>query len=147
MLPLKADGLQQADDHLLPLLAIPGQAVVVDALGHNVHDLHALVQGGVGVLEDHLHPAGELLVLGSALLAHHFLAVKDDLAVGGLVELDDGATQGGLAAARLTHEAQGLALVDVKGHVVHSLEGLLLPHGEVLLQVLDGNQYVLVIHH
>ena len=121
VLLLQAHGLQQVDHHLIPLLAALGQAVVVYALGHDIHHLHPGIQGGVGILEHHLRPAGELLVNGGGLLAVHHMAVKDHMAVGGGIEANDGAAQGGLAAARLTHQAQGLTLVDVEGHVIHGL--------------------------
>jgi hypothetical protein len=38
-------------------------------------------------------------------------------------DADDGAADGGFAGAGLPHQAEGLALVDVEGHIVHGPEG------------------------
>ncbi len=52
------------------------------------------------------------------------------------MQAEDGAAEGGLAAAGLPHHAQGLALLQVKADVVHRVE-----HSaggfEVLFQMLD----------
>ena len=93
------------------------------------------VQGGVRVLKHDLH----LLPGGGQLLALHVgdvLALQEDLALRALQQMHDGAAQGGLAAAGLADHAQGLALLDGEGHVVHGVEHAR-GHGEILEQVLD----------
>ena len=84
--------------------------VDVQALGDDVADDHARVQGGLGVLEDHLH----LAVQNACLLALRpvdVLAVEEHLARRGLVEPHQDPSRRGLAAPRLPHEAKGLAPV------------------------------------
>lgn len=106
-----------------------------ELLGYQLEDRVARVQAGIGVLEDELHLLAQrthlLFVIGEDVLA---LIV--DLAGGVGLEPQDGAPQGGLAAARLANYAQRGALLDGKAHVVHGVEhtgaGL-----EVLLEVFD----------
>ena len=82
---------------------------------------HAGVQGTVGVLKHDLH----ILAHGPQLplvLGHQIHAVELDIAPGGLQKPEDRAGQGGLAAAGLPHQAQGLPLVDMEAHVIHCLD-------------------------
>ena len=112
---------------------------VQQALGHDVVHLGALVQRGHGVLEDHLDLLGDFFVQLPGNLSVDFFALVDDFAVGHGVDADDGAADGGLAGAGLTHQAEGLALVDVKGDAVDGHE--LVPLGtEGDLHVSDADQ-------
>ena len=64
------------------------------------------------------------------------LPVKGDPACGGVVQPDDAPADGGLAGAGFAHQTIGLAGVDLKAHVVHSLNGEVLVHLEILFQAL-----------
>ena len=58
--------------------------------------------------------------------------------------MQQGAADGGLAAAGLTHQAQGLAPLDAEGDTVHGLQRLGMEavdlNGKVFLQILYLNQ-------
>src|SRR5699024_4615454 len=70
------------------------------------------------------------------------------------VQLQDSAAQGGLAAAGLTYQAQGLALVDIQGntvvgaHIPLFFTELGLFYREVLLHIAEFQQYLflLILH-
>ena len=104
--------------------------------------LHVLVgiQGGIGVLKDDLHP----LVIGQQILAPgvgDILTVKEDLSVRGVVHTDQRSAKGGFPAAGFSHQAKALALSDVEGDAVNSLDKTLaaaqkVAHGKVLFQIL-----------
>ena len=146
VLAVQAHALQQGNDAVVSVLLVGCQLVDVDAFAHDVADGHAGVQAGVGVLEHDLHPlpVGQHIHRDLLFLVKQHLAVVDDGAVGGLIQAQQGAAGGGLAAAGLAYQAQGLAFADGKAHVVHSLDvALVLAHApcrEILLQVLDFYQ-------
>ena len=82
-----------------------------------VGDGEPRVEGGEGVLEDHLGPAAE----GKQILrrqARHILAREAHLAARGRGEAQDGAAQRALAAAALAHQAEGIALLDGEADAV-----------------------------
>jgi predicted rRNA methylase YqxC with S4 and FtsJ domains len=58
-----------------------------------------------------------------------------DASRGDVVKLDDGAARGGLTAARLAHEAEDLAALDVEADVIHGLI-----EAEILAEMLDAEQ-------
>ncbi len=91
-------------------------------LADDVAHGHARVQGGIGVLEDHLHPAAHL-PQRFALQLGQVLALKVDLTSRRAIELQDGPSGRRLATARFAHQAQGLALQDVKANAIHRLDG------------------------
>nr|WP_234415943.1 hypothetical protein [Actinomyces sp. Z16] len=64
------------------------------------------VQGGEGVLEDHLH--GAAVARQSPAAAADGLAVEQDLAAGGRLELQQELGDGGLAGAGLSDQRNGL---------------------------------------
>jgi len=104
------------------------------------------VEGAVGVLEDHLHLTAQAPQV-RALGAGDVLAVELDAAAGRLEELEHRAAGGGLAAAGLPHQAEGLALAQLQGDAVDGLDGGVGPLDqglaelrEVLLQVGDPQQ-------
>ncbi len=75
----------------------------------------------VRVLEDHLHVAAERAQ--SALLqVRDVVALEGDLPAGRLDQPGDQAAGGGLAAARLAHQAQRLALAHVEADAVDGLD-------------------------
>ena len=152
VLAVEAHALQQADDAVAAVLVVGGQLVDVDAFAHDVPDGHAGVQAGVRVLEHDLHAAavGQHIDGDVLFFVKQHLAVIDDGAVGGLVQAQQRAARGGLAAAGLAHQAQGLAFADGKADVVHGLHIALVPAhtagGEVLLQVPDFHEGLLLAH-
>ena len=152
VLAVQAHALQQGNDLVVAILVVLGQVMDVDALTHDITDGHAGVQACVGVLEHDLHPAavGQHIHSDLVLLVEQDLAVIDDLAVGRLVQAQQGAAGGGLATAGLAYQTKGLALADGKAYVIHSLNVLaVLAHtagGEILLQVLDFNQRLVFTH-
>ena len=66
------------------------------------------------------------------------------LAAGGLIEMQERAADGGLAAAGFTDEAERFAPVDGEGNAVHGLEGSGAEKPgvdrEILLEILDLDQ-------
>ena len=80
-------------------------AVDRERLGERRVDGALGVQRAVGVLEHHLHPAGE----GAVAPARHRLAADADLAAGDRREAADRAQDRRLAGAGLADEAEGLA--------------------------------------
>ena len=57
-----------------------------------------------------------------------------------MVELEDGAAEGRLAAAGLADETEGLALVDIQRNAVIGLDEAAALQREILLQVADAKQ-------
>ncbi|MPM69170.1 hypothetical protein SDC9_116114 [bioreactor metagenome] len=147
VLSVEPNEIKQLHDAVPALLGILRQMVDIDGLAHDIAHRHAGVQAGVGILEHDLHlpPVRKHVHMGDV-----FPVVKN-LAAGGFVEAQQGAARGGLAAAGFSHEAQGLALIDIEGHVVNSLDDPFLKqpsaaHGEKLLQMLYFNQFF-IFHH
>ena len=100
---------------------LAGQVVDDDGLADDAPHGHARVQGGVGVLEDDLHAAAHAADVAAPHLGE-VLPLEDDVAGGGLVEHQHTAADGGLAAAALAHQAQGLAPADEEGDLVDGLD-------------------------
>ena len=115
-----------------------GQTVYVYTLGDDVADDHARVQGGLGVLEDHLHLAVERLAF-IALRLVDVLAPEEHLAPRRLVEPDQHPSCGRLATTGLADQAERLALVDLQRDPVDRLQ-VLPADPEVLLEVFDLEQ-------
>ncbi len=109
-------------------------------LGHDVDDPAARVQRRDRVLEDHLHLRAQRAQVAAAERGQLGLA-EDDLARGGLLDLDDGPSRRGLAAARLADEAERLPLAHREGDAGHGLHRHVAPaEGDV--EVLDGQERV-----
>ena len=127
--------------HLFPAF-LPGYPVSagVETLADDVVHLGPLVQGGHGVLENHLDPAGDLLVQLPGDAPVDLLAVKEDFSPGGGMDADDGPADGGLAGAGLSHQAEGLPLVDVEGYPVHRGKGMP-PGAKANGQILNLHQF------
>ena len=144
VLRVESHHVQEAADVLLALLGVRHDVVDDERLRNDLSDGHAGVQGRIGVLEDELHVAAHLLEL---LLAHlrDVLALEEHRAAGGTGEVHDAAARGGLAAAGLSHQAEGLASVDVKRDVVDGVDG---PLGEALAKDagLNGELLAEVLH-
>jgi hypothetical protein len=138
---VEADHLEQLL-YLLPAAAL-GRDVRVDLerLADDVADRHPWVQRGVGVLQHDLDVPSQL---PEPLPVHRedVLALEQRLPGGRLLEPHQELRQGGLPAARLTHEPERLATVQVERdtvdglHVAHRLlEDDTFGEGEVLDQV------------
>ena len=163
---VKSHPVQKLLDPLRALGLSLAKAVNVDGLPDDLTHRHPGVQRGSGILENDLHfPAHgkhvHRLSLGHALLYQNtfplrrFLPVKGvlplvnglpvikDLAGGGLMEAQDGPAKGGLAAARLPHQAQGLPLVDEEGHILHCLDAGAFDslNGEIFIEVFYLQQF------
>ena len=115
---------------------LPGEAfrLLQGLPDHLIHGV-AGIQGGIGILENDLHPFPNLPKLPSLQIGD-ILPVQQDLSVGGVVEPDHGSAQGGLAAAGFAHHAHGLALLDPHGDIVHRVVDAC-GHVEVFLQISD----------
>ncbi len=136
---------RQADDGEQLLDAGPDLAVIpaevhLEGLGQGRAHRHARVEGCVRVLEHDLEPAphlGEVL----ALRAGEGSPVEQHLSGGGRDEVEQHAPGGGLAAPRLPHEAERLALVHTEGdpgdgrHLPHRPAEQTATDGEVLHQI------------
>ena len=95
-------------------------------LGDDVADRHARIERGVRILENHLQVAAHLAHVAAVELGQ-ILALKDDLALGRLVELQNRAAGGRLAATRLADEPQCLTLLDIERDAVDRLNRANLP--------------------
>ena len=65
-----------------------------------------------------------LVVLAVVQLAADIMPIKGDLAGSGVIQADDAAADGGLAGTGLAHQTIGLAGIDLKADVIHSLDGI-----------------------
>src|SRR5690349_729412 len=90
----------------------------LERLGDDAADRHARVQARVRVLKDHLHPAPHAPQVATLELGE-LVTLEIHAAGGGPIELQDGPTGGGLAAAALAHQAERLAATDEERDVVH----------------------------
>ena len=108
--------------HLVPHFG-GGKLREMEAHGflQNLAHGHARVERRVGVLEDHLHlaPVGQHVRVAQVVEAS---APEEDFSAGGRVQAEDRASQGGFAAAGLTHHGEDLAGVDVQTHGVDGLD-------------------------
>lgn len=87
--------------------------VDLERLGDDVAGASAGVQGGVGILEDQLEP-GAYGAQPPGAEGGDVLAVELDAAAGDVGEPDEAAAEGGLAAAGLADDAEGLPGADVE---------------------------------
>src|SRR5258706_4862338 len=117
---IEAHALEEVGDHFLALAAA-GNAMDLDGLTDDVADGHARVEAADGVLEDDLHVAAELAEL-FAFVAEEILPAIGDGAAGARDEAEDGAANGGFAAAGFTDKAERFAGRDVKGGTVHGFD-------------------------
>ena len=117
---LEADVAEELGGGVLGLFG-GDEAVDEHALGEDVEDGVAGVEGGVGVLEDDLEVAAvleEVFALELEDVAPH----EADGAAVGLFEAEDGAAEGALAAAGLADHAEGLAGVHGEGDAVDGFD-------------------------
>ena len=133
MLGVEADIAHELENALLPFLPAGVELMHVQRLADDVGDGHAGVEGGIGILEDHGGLVAEGLDVGLGL---DLPALVEDFAAGGLVQVQDGAADGRLAAAGLADQTQRLAGLDGKAHVVDGLERLRPEHAHVDVKIL-----------
>ena len=137
VLRVQADQFHEVQDLFMAVFLVLVKVVDVKGLADDVLDSHTGVQGRVGVLEDHLH----LLAQGPDVLARDLFALELEGTSGGLVQVQECPSDGRLAAAGLTDEAQGLTGFDVERNTVDRLQGRRFEepglHGEVHLEVFD----------
>ena len=137
---------QRLTDFFVPLGGGEVGPDVHQALAHDVAHLGALVQGGLGVLEDHLHLLDDLPVQCVGNFAVDLLALVEHLTAGGGQDAHDGPADGGLARAGLAHQTEGLALIDGKVCVLDGLVGF--AAGAVShLEVFHLEQYFAFVCH
>src|SRR4029077_18517786 len=96
-------------------------AVYQQTFADDVADRHPGVERADRVLEDHLEVRPHLLHAALRDLCD-VLALELDRPFGGLDQPQDRPAQGGLAAPRLAHQPQRLALIDIQVDAVDSLD-------------------------
>ena len=147
---VEADQPEEFGDPILELLAMH-EAMDDEGLGDDLADGMARVEGGVGILKDHLHAGAEPAQL-VVVERRQVLAVEEDAAGGRRVELEDGAAGGRFAAAAFADEAEGLAAGNVERDAVDRFDeaGLAAEKaagdGKVFLEVDDANERAMVRH-
>jgi hypothetical protein len=152
VLGVEPDGVHQLLDRLAPLALAGLHPVDRERLADDRADRLARVQRRVRVLEDHLRVAAELDQL-LRLDVGDLLALELDRAAGRIEQAQQQAAGGRLAAARLAHQAERLAALDVEGDAVDGVHGADLlaedqPGGEreVLLEIADLVQRLAAAH-
>ena len=97
----EADFFEEAGDGILAFVAGEGAEVDGEGFFDDGTDLHAGVEGADGVLEDHLQvfPEGAEVALAEG---EDLAVVVEGLAAGGAEEFEEGAGDGGFAAAAFT---------------------------------------------
>ena len=110
--------VQQLRYAITPLLGGARQAVDKERLRDRGPHRHARVERRIRVLEDHLHLSSQR---AQEPLRHprDIRPVKRDRAGARLEQAQQGPPQRGLAAARFTHQAQGLSGEDLQVHLLH----------------------------
>src|SRR4029453_6227405 len=104
------------------LLFAPGpisDLVHAERLFDGPEDVVHRVQGAVRILENRLYPPPELeevLAFESSCID----AVEHNLALGGLLQLENHLGHGGFTRTRLPHNRRGGSTLDVEADVVHS---------------------------
>ncbi len=102
---------------------MPGEAALDgEGLADDLADAHFGVEGGEGVLEDHLHAAAEGAEL-AGVGGEDVGGIEGDGAGGGLDEAQEHARDGGFAGAGFADEAEGFAAVEGEGDVVDDAGG------------------------
>jgi hypothetical protein len=122
----------------LVALGASHQAVHHGRLTHQLGHAQARVERGERVLEDHLHLQPSSLARRSVQVLQA-LAVPAHLARAGRMQARHHARQRGLAAARLAHQPDHLALAHLQVHPVHRAHRLA-PGGESDRQAADVDE-------
>ena len=121
----QADTGEERCDAVLQFFA-GGDIVDFEGVADDVDNRHAWIEGVEGVLKDHaqlltirLH-----LIVGQGSQVDHFavMILEEYLAAGEVVGAQDAAAGCCFAAAALADQAHGLALKDVEGDIIDSLD-------------------------
>ena len=121
VLHLQPHDLHQFHDPLLQFGRFR-QIVLANRLGDDVQHGHARVKRGVGVLKNHVEvttqaPQFTAVEAGQVLYAAIRQAQQDETVVG-VDAANDATPEGGLAATRLTDQAEGLSFPDIETDVI-----------------------------
>ena len=119
----------------------------LNVLKSTQNHLFSGIQARHRILEDHLHVRSQITLVFFRQLSGYVASVEDDLAVGRVVQPDDGAPCGGFTGSGFADKAVGLSLVDVEADAVHGLCCETAADPEVLLQILDMKQRCSVLTH
>ena len=109
--------------------------VDLDRLLDQLQDAHSGIQRCVGILEDHLDVGTVLFLEFLQRDIGNIRILEHDLTGGRLVQAHQGLAQCGLAAAGLSDDTDGLALLNVESDVVYCMQKSSRSL-EVLLQIL-----------
>ena len=130
----QAHFLHEGVHHFLPL-PLRAHAEDLQGLADGLPDALSRVEGGEGVLKDDLHFLPHV-VEGLFVRRGDVTAAVEDPSGRGLDEPYEEPSRGGLAAARLAHETEGLPFLYGEGYVVHGVD-VSRRHGKILDQVFD----------
>ena len=139
----KTDLFQGLLDLILPVMIVLIKVEVNQTFRDDVVHFGAFVQGGHGILENHLHGADDFLIHLPGDLAADAFATEEDLTGGDGINPDNGTANGRLAGTGLTHQGEGLAFVNGEIHVVNCHK-LLAAAPECHLHIPDLNQCLAV---
>ena len=95
--------------------------VDVQGFPHNVGHCHPRVEGGIGVLENHLH----LFAVGhkpTGVQVGDILAIISDFSAGRVIKPNDGPPGRRLSAAGLAHQPEGFPPVYCKGNIIYRFD-------------------------
>ena len=134
MVALQADPLQPLG-HQLPVIALTASGLQSQRFGYDFLYGHTRVQGGIGILENHLDVGGKPLEIPLAVALWQRLAAKQNVAAGFCLQSRQGATQGSFTAATLAHQAEYLVFGNVQGNAVHRVHDPVSTDPEVGLEV------------
>lgn len=152
VLAVESDALKKGDYLLSSLRLVGGEMVDIDGLAYDIAYRHARVKARIGILENHLHLAseGQHIDRHFVFLIENNISVVDYLAVRGLIESEQRASDGSFAAAGLADEAESLSPVDKERDIVDCLDEFLMLSSaacrEILLQVLHFNEFFILTH-
>jgi hypothetical protein len=121
-IPGRETRIQAHQIHQLPdaqaHIPIPGETQSTNRFGYDGAYPHAGIEGGIGILKDHLHvPAEGAHVVGQSLISiPHFSGCR-------LLESQDRPAQGRFAAPGFAHKTERLSFRDFEGYTVNRMHG------------------------
>ena len=146
---IETDDFTEFLDALLLFAAAAADLVNFQRFADDAADCHAGIEGGIGILKDHLGVGtnGQQLLLrqGGHVPALPFV-MEPYFSGRGVHGPQHAAAHRGLAAARLANQTQGFARMDLEADIVHRLDPALhtaehaLFDGVVLAEALDFDQ-------
>ena len=93
----------------------------LDVYKRQILHTHTRIQARIRILENHLHILPDFMNLFMFIIGN-IISIKDDFAVGRLMELQNGSSQCGLAASGLSYNSQSLAFIDGQRNTVHRVK-------------------------